>query len=123
VRSENSLSNLERALLGDFVSTQDMDLKLLARFNTFEIMGFGYIGKREKDLGLWSRFEKNDRKNDSVTEIESIKAKREIVFSVKSLCEAGRKYRKQLRAPLRMNSEFNLEENILSKWCKSRGTA
>jgi hypothetical protein len=38
--------------------------------------------------------------NDSVTELERIKAKRAIAFSVKSLCEVGRKHRKQLKAPL-----------------------
>jgi hypothetical protein len=50
--------------------------------------------------------------NDLVTELERIKAKQAIVFNVKSLCGAGRKYRKQLRAPLRMNSEFNFRGNM-----------
>jgi hypothetical protein len=50
--------------------------------------------------------------NDSVTELERIKAKRETIFSVKSLCEVGRKHRKQLGAPLRMNSEFNFRGNM-----------
>jgi hypothetical protein len=44
--------------------------------------------------------------NDSVTELERIKAKRATVFSVKSLCEVGRKHIKQLGALLRMNSEL-----------------
>jgi hypothetical protein len=49
--------------------------------------------------------------NDSVTELERIKAKRATVFSVKSLSEAGRKHRKKLRAPLRMNSELTFRGN------------
>jgi hypothetical protein len=57
--------------------------------------------------------------NDSVTELERIKAKRATIFSVKSLYEAGRKNKKKLPAPLRMNSKFNLEENVLSKWHES----
>jgi hypothetical protein len=44
--------------------------------------------------------------NDSVTELERIKAKRATVFSLKSLCVAGRKHMKKLGAPLRMNSEL-----------------
>jgi hypothetical protein len=48
--------------------------------------------------------------NDSVTELERIKAKRATIFSLKSLCVARRKHRKQLGAPLRMNSELTLEE-------------
>jgi hypothetical protein len=47
LRPETSLSDLERALSGDTVSARDMALKLLARFNTLEIMGSGYIGARE----------------------------------------------------------------------------
>jgi hypothetical protein len=39
--------DLERALSGDTISTRDMALKMLARFNTFEIMGSGHIGARE----------------------------------------------------------------------------
>ena len=53
-----------------------------------------------------------------VTELERIKAKRATFFSLKSLCVERRKSRKKLGAPLRMNSEFNLEENVLSKWCE-----
>jgi hypothetical protein len=61
--------------------------------------------------------------NHSVTELERIKAKKETISSLKSLCEAGRKHRKQLGASLRINSEFNLKENVLSKWHESQGTA
>jgi len=39
--------DLERALSEGVVSTQDMALKAVARFNTFDIMGFGYIGARK----------------------------------------------------------------------------
>jgi hypothetical protein len=48
--------------------------------------------------------------NDSVTELERIKAKQETFFSLKSLCVADRKHRKKLGAPLRMNLELTLEE-------------
>jgi hypothetical protein len=47
LRPETRLSDLERALLGDFVSTRDMGFKDVARFNTFEIMGTSYIATRE----------------------------------------------------------------------------
>jgi hypothetical protein len=48
--------------------------------------------------------------NDSVTELERIKAKRETFFSFKIVMCCGRKHRKQHGAPLRMNSELTLEE-------------
>jgi hypothetical protein len=57
--------------------------------------------------------------NDSVIELERIKAKRAIVFNEKSLCMVGEKHMKQIGASVRMNLEFNLEENGLSKWRKS----
>jgi hypothetical protein len=47
LRPETSLSDLERALSGGTVSAWDMDLKAVARFNTFDIMGSGYIGARK----------------------------------------------------------------------------
>jgi len=39
--------DLERALSGGAISMQDMGLKVVARFNTFDIMGSGYIGARK----------------------------------------------------------------------------
>jgi hypothetical protein len=51
LRPKNSLSDLERDLLEGMVSTHDMALKSVARFNTFDKMGFGYIDARKKDLG------------------------------------------------------------------------
>jgi hypothetical protein len=47
LRPETSLLDLERDFSRGVVSTQDMDLKPVARFNTFDIMGFGYIGARK----------------------------------------------------------------------------
>jgi hypothetical protein len=74
LRPETSLSNLERALSGDFISVQDMalsyqlDLTLLCSVS-------GSMGERKQDLGLWSRFKKTVETNDLVTELERIKAK------------------------------------------------
>jgi hypothetical protein len=39
--------DLKRALLGGTVSMQDLALKAVARFNTFDIVGSGYIGARK----------------------------------------------------------------------------
>jgi hypothetical protein len=47
LRPETSLSDLERALSGSAVSARDMDLKIVVGFNTFDIMGYGYIGARK----------------------------------------------------------------------------
>jgi hypothetical protein len=47
LRSETSLSDVERALLGDFVSVQDIALSYRLDLNTFEIVSSGYIGARE----------------------------------------------------------------------------
>jgi hypothetical protein len=47
LRPETSLLYLERALSGGAVSAQDMALKVVARFNTFDIMGSGYIGAKK----------------------------------------------------------------------------
>jgi hypothetical protein len=47
LRPETSLSDLERALSEGAVSAQDMALKAVARFNTFDKMGSGYIGARK----------------------------------------------------------------------------
>jgi hypothetical protein len=41
----------------------------VARFYTFDIMGFGYIGTRKYNFGLWSRFEETTKTNDSVTKL------------------------------------------------------
>jgi hypothetical protein len=49
--------------------------------------------------------------NDSMTELEMIKAKRATVFSLKSLYVADIKHRKQLGALLRMNSELTFIGN------------
>jgi hypothetical protein len=38
---------MERALSGDTVSARDMAFKVVARFNTFNIMVSGYIGTRK----------------------------------------------------------------------------
>jgi hypothetical protein len=45
--TENILSDLERVVLEGTVFTQDMALKLVARFNTFDKTGSGYIGTRK----------------------------------------------------------------------------
>jgi hypothetical protein len=47
MRPETRLSDMERDLSGDVISTRDMDLKAVARFNTFDIMGSGYIVTRK----------------------------------------------------------------------------
>jgi hypothetical protein len=47
LRPETSLSDLERDLSRGSVSTWDLALKAVARFNTFDIVGFGYIGARK----------------------------------------------------------------------------
>jgi hypothetical protein len=39
--------DLERALSRGVVFARDMALKVVARFNTFDIMGSGYIGTRK----------------------------------------------------------------------------
>jgi hypothetical protein len=38
---------MERALSGGAVSARDMVMKTVARFNTFDTMGSGYIGTRK----------------------------------------------------------------------------
>jgi hypothetical protein len=57
-------------------------------------------------LGYGVEFKETMETNDSVTELERIKAKRATIFNSKSLCVAKRKHVKQLGAPLRMNSEL-----------------
>jgi hypothetical protein len=47
LRPETSLLDLERALSKGAVSTQDMALEAMTRFNTFDIMGSGYIDARK----------------------------------------------------------------------------
>jgi hypothetical protein len=47
LRPENILLDLERDLSRGVISAQDMDLKTMERFNTFDIMGSGYIGSRK----------------------------------------------------------------------------
>jgi hypothetical protein len=47
LRPENSLSYLERALSEGTLSAWDMALKTMARFNTSDLMGSGYIGARK----------------------------------------------------------------------------
>jgi hypothetical protein len=44
LRLKTSLSDIERTLSKGAVSAQDMDLKAVARFNTFDKTGSGYIG-------------------------------------------------------------------------------
>jgi hypothetical protein len=61
--------------------------------------------------------------NDSVTELERIKAKRETIFSEKSLCEAGGKKHEATQSTAEDEFRVHLEENGLSKWCESQGTA
>jgi hypothetical protein len=43
LRPETSLSDLERALSEGAVSAWDMAVSAVDRFNTFDIMGYGYI--------------------------------------------------------------------------------
>jgi hypothetical protein len=47
LRPETSLSDLERALSRGAIFAQDMAFKIVARFNTFDIMVSGYIGARK----------------------------------------------------------------------------
>jgi hypothetical protein len=47
LRPKTSLSDLERALSRGVISMRDMALKTMAIFNTFDIMGYGYIGARK----------------------------------------------------------------------------
>jgi hypothetical protein len=47
LRPEASLSYLKRALSSSAISVWDMDFKVVARFNTFDIMVSGYIGARK----------------------------------------------------------------------------
>jgi hypothetical protein len=68
------------------------------------------LAQESKTLGYGVDFKKTMEENDSVTELERIKAKRAMVFSFKILMCGGRKHRKKLEAPLRMNSELTLEE-------------
>jgi len=51
LRPKTSLSDLERALSRETISAHDMDLKTMARFNTSDIMIFGYIGTENK---IWA---------------------------------------------------------------------
>jgi hypothetical protein len=74
LRPETSLSDLERDLSGDLVSVQDMALSYRLDLTPLTIFS-GSIGERKKDLGIWSRFKKTIETNDSVTELERIKAK------------------------------------------------
>jgi hypothetical protein len=68
--------------------------ELSARFNTFGIIVYSYIGTKEQDLGLWSWFEKMMEINDSVTELGRIKAKQARIFSFKIIMWGGRKHMK-----------------------------
>jgi hypothetical protein len=46
LRLETRLSDLERDLSKGVVSTQDMAVSIVDRFDTFDIMSSGYIGAR-----------------------------------------------------------------------------
>jgi hypothetical protein len=59
--------------------------------------------------------------NDSVTELERIKAKRATIFNLKSLCEAVGGTYKSTQSTGEDEFEVNLEENGLFEWRKSRG--
>jgi hypothetical protein len=74
LRPETSLSDLERDLSRDFISVQDINLNSRLDLTLLNNIS-GSIGERKKDLGIWSRFKKTTETNDSVTEIERIKAK------------------------------------------------
>jgi hypothetical protein len=74
LRPEIILSDLERALSGDVLSVQDMALSYQLDLTPLDNQ-FLLYWKREKDLGLWSQFKKMTETNDTVTEIERIKAK------------------------------------------------
>jgi hypothetical protein len=74
LRPETSLSDLERALSGDFVSVQDMALSCRLDLTPLNNNFWFYWRKRVRP-GLWSRFKKTIETNDLVTELERIKAK------------------------------------------------
>jgi hypothetical protein len=91
LRPKNILSDLDRALSGDFVSIWDMTLSCRLYLTHLNNKFLVILVQESKTLGYGVGLRKTIEKNDSVTELERIKANRETISSLKSLCVAVRK--------------------------------
>jgi hypothetical protein len=97
LRPETSLSNLERALSGDSVSMRDMALKLWLDLTPLNNGFWLYWRKRVRPWAMES-FEKTMETNDSVTELERIKAKRATSLQCKIVVCGGEKTQEVTRS-------------------------